>query len=335
MTTISVPAPAPAPAPAPPSASASPPPPKQQRRVGEARRDARLGLLLIVPAAMLELVIHIIPMMIGGWIAFHDLDQRHIRNWTQAPFVALDNFTRGLDPGTATGAEFFATAGRTALYVVIVLAFTWVLGMAAAVFLSSSFRGRGILRTLFLVPYAIPMYVGCIAWAFMFNQRDGMVNTLLSDLGLIDENPFWLIGDNAFFALVVVSIWSYWPFAFLMLLAALQNVPQEAYEAAALDGASNWRQFWHITLPMVSSANGALILLMGLWLFNQFTVPFVLFGPASPEQAMLVSPLIFSNSFLQWDFGLGGAMSLLLLLALLAASAVYIRIVLPKVSEDD
>jgi multiple sugar transport system permease protein len=315
------------------------PPPPRMLRWGKSRlalRDGRLALWLLVPAAILELVIHIIPMLIGIWIAFIDLDQSNIRRWTEAPFIFLDNFFRGLNPTSAIGSEFFATVGRTALYVVIVLAVSWILGMAGAVFLNARFRGQGALRTLFLVPYAIPVYVGTIAWAFMFNQRDGVINQILVDnLNILPTGPFWLIGDLSFVSLIIVSIWSLWPFAFLMLLAALQNIPDDVYEAAALDGAGNWKQFTKITLPMVNQSNAVLILILGLWLFNQFSIPFVLFGQSSPDQALLISPLIYQNSFLQWNFGVGGAMSFLLLLALLVVSVVYIRLILPKGQEDD
>ena len=203
--------------------------------------------------------------------------------------------------------------------------------------LSSNFKGRAILRTFFLVPYALPAYVGTIAWAFMFNQRDGAVNQILVDtLHLFgDERPFWLLGQNSFGAMVVVNIWQLWPFAFLMLMAALQNVPTDIYEAAAIDGASLWQQFRTITLPMVRPANAVLLLVMSLWTFNQFNIPFVLFGAASPKEATLVSPLIYQNSFGSWNFGLGGAMSVLLLIALFIASFFYIRMVLPKEADND
>lgn len=302
----------------------------------QGRKDRRLAYLLILPAGILELLIHIVPMALGIWIAFLELDQRSLRNWVNAPFIWFENFTRGLDPSSAIGSQFFGSVARTAVYVVVVLGVSWILAMAAAVFLTSKFRGRGFLRTFFLVPYAIPTYVGTLAWAFMLNQRDGVVNQILVDtLHLTDDRPFWLIGDLAFPSLIIVSIWSMWPFAFLMLLAALQNVPGEVYEAAALDGASNWKQFWTITIPMIKHANAALVLILGLWLFNQFNVPYVLFGPQSPEQALLISPLIYQNSFLLWDFGAGGAMSFLLLLVLLVISVFYIRLVLPKGSDDD
>ncbi|MTE23010.1 MULTISPECIES: carbohydrate ABC transporter permease [Microbacterium] len=302
----------------------------------QGRKDRRLAYALIVPAALLELLIHIIPMVLGLYIAFIELDQRTLRNWLSAPFIWFDNFARSLEPTSALGSQFFDTLGRTALYVVLVLAFSWALAMAGAVFLQKKFRGQGLLRTLFLVPYAVPLYVGCIAWAFMFNQRDGVVNQLIFDVfGASGDRTFWLIGDNAFFVLVIVSVWSYWPFAFLMLMAALQNVPDEVYEAASIDGAGPWKQFVSITLPMIRPANAALLLMLGLWMFNQFNIPYVLFGPSSPDPALLVSPLIYQNSFQNWDFGAGAAMSALLLLALLVVSIFYIRLVFPKGTDSN
>jgi len=282
----------------------------------------------------METLVHILPMILGVWIAFIGLTQLTISNWGAAPFVGLDNFIYGLDPNGPIGRQFYGTVARTIAYTLLVVGFSWALGMLGAVLLSTRFRGRAILRTFFIVPYALPHFVGAIAFAFMFNQRDGAINHVLVDqLHLLGDRPFWLIGDNAFFVVVVATIWQMWPFAFLMLLASLQTVPHELYEAAALDGASLWSQFRRITLPMVRSTNAVLLLILCLWTFNQFNIPYVLFGAAPPESATLISPLIYQQSFKNWNFGVGAAMSVLLLIALLAASALYIRLVMPKKAE--
>ena len=107
---------------------------------------------LIAPAAILELLIHIGPMLLGIWIAFISLTQLNLTNWLNAPFVGLQNFINGLNPESTIGQAFFSTVGRTLFYTVLVVGFSWVLGMAGAVFLSSNFKGRGLLRTFFLVP---------------------------------------------------------------------------------------------------------------------------------------------------------------------------------------
>lgn len=298
---------------------------------GRRRRASLFPYGLVAPASVMELLIHIIPMALGVYIAFLGLSQFTIGDWTRAPFVGLENFRQGLDPDGPIGSQFYGALLRTLAYTVISVGLAWGLGMFAAVMLTSKVKARGFLRTLFLTPYALPQYVGAIAWAFMFNQRDGVINRILvDDLGILDSNPFWLLGGNAFWVTVVVTVWQFWPFAFLMLLAALQNIPDDVYEAAALDGASLWKQFTTITLPMIRQANVVMLLILSLWIFNQFNIPYVLFGPASPPEATLISPLIYEQSFNYWNFGVGGAMSVLLLVALVIVSMIYIRLVMPK-----
>lgn len=320
----------------PPAAGNGPGSPQRPAPAVRRKRKSPFAYILIAPAVLMELLIHIVPMILGVYIAFLGLSQLNIRNWLRAPFVGFDNFVAGLNPNGPIGGEFLASFGRTLVFTVVVLAIVWSLGMMAAVLLHSSFRGNGFLRTFFLIPYALPSYVATIAWAFMFSQRDGAINKILvDDLGLLSERPFWLLGGNAFWVTVIVTAWQMWPFAFLMLLAALQNIPKDVYEAAAIDGASLWKQFLLITLPMIRPANGVLLLVMSLWIFNQFNVPFVLFGAAPPESARLISPLIYQHSFSNWNFGLGGAMSTLLLVLLFIASIVYVRMVLPKGKDID
>ena len=323
----------PRPVPTPTGDRTDPPPRAGARR----RRFQRLlPYLLVAPAVVFELLVHIGPMLLGVWISFLSLTQLTLRRWTSAPFVALDNYRTGLDPEGTIGRALMASAARTTVFTILVVGAAWVIGLFAAVLLTSSFRGRGVFRTLFLVPFAMPAFVTIIGWSFIFNQQEGALNHLLvEDLGLLDDKPFWLLGDNSFWVIVVVAAWRLWPFAFLMLLAALQSIPREVYEAAAVDGASPWRQFRSITLPMIRPANAVVVLVMGLWTFNEFNTPYVLFGQAPPESALLLSNLIYSNSFVNFNFGLGAAMSVLLLLALLGASTLYFRLVLPKGVSDD
>ncbi|UXZ56781.1 carbohydrate ABC transporter permease [Curtobacterium sp. Arg-1] len=217
----------------------------------------------------------------------------------------------------------------TCAFTVLVVGLSWTFGMAAAVALQKPFAGRGLFRTLFLVPYALPMYAGVITWKFMFQRDSGALNHLLVDqLGLFGGNaPFWLIGNNAFVAVVVVAIWKTWPFAFLMLMAGLQSVPNDVYEAASVDGAKPFRQWRSITLPMVRPVNVTLVLVMFLWTFNDFNTPFVLFGStAQPPAADLLSFHIYNASFITWNFGSGAAMSVLLLLFLLVVTGIYLAV---------
>jgi multiple sugar transport system permease protein len=152
-----------------------------------------------------------------------------------------------------------------------------------------------------------------------------VVNTILTDeLHLVDGRPFWLIGGRAFWSLVVVALWRTWPFALLTLTAGLQTVPDELYEAAALDGAGIVRQLHAVTLPTLAPVNRVLVIVLFLWTFNDFTTPYTLFGRSAPPSADIVSIHIYQASFVTWNFGLGSAMSVLLLAFLLLAVALYL-----------
>ncbi|MCC9067619.1 carbohydrate ABC transporter permease [Arthrobacter cryoconiti] len=296
---------------------------------GKPRKPRRAGwwlpYALLAPAVVFELVIHVIPMVTGIWISFLKLTKMFISNWGNAPFVGFKNYSIALDFNSAVGSGLLKSFLITIAFTIVVVGVSWSLGMAAAVALQKTFRGRAIFRTLFLIPYALPMYAGVIAWKFMLQKDTGALNHLLYDnLGMPGDKPFWLIGDNAFAAVVMVAIWRLWPFAFLMLMAGLQSIPTDVYEASAVDGAKPLRQWWAITLPMLRPVNLVLVLVMFLWTFNDFNTPFVLFGNAQPPAGDLISFHIYNASFLTWNFGSGAAMSVLLLLFLLVVSGLYL-----------
>ena len=281
--------------------------------------------LIIAPAVLLELLIHIVPMVTGFWMSFVELTKFFIRRWTEAPFVGLENYQIAVDLNTPVGQELLNSFVVTVAFTALVVGLSWGLGMAAAVALQRPFRGRGVFRTLFLIPYALPLYAAVITWNFMLQRDTGVINHILVDqLGLLDEAPFGLIGDNAFISVVVVAVWRMWPFAFLMFMAGLQSIPDELYEASAMDGASPLRQWRAVTLPMLAPVNQTMLLVMFLWVFNDFNTPYILFGTAQPPAGDLISFHIYNASFLSWDFGVGSAMSVLLLLFLLLVSLLYL-----------
>ncbi len=299
----------------------APPPPRIRRW-----RRGSLPYLLLIPAIILELLIHLIPMLAGVAISFLQLTEFYLRNWRAAPFAGLSNYSVALDFSSATGQALLHSFTMTILYTVVVLAVAWLFGMAAAVFTQRAFRGRGTVRTLFLIPYALPVFASVITWNFMLQRDTGMLNQLLLDLHLVPARPFWLIGQNSFWSLIIVQIWRTWPFAFLILTAGLQAIPTDLYEAAALDGAGIGGQVRHVTLPLLRPVNRVLLLVLFLWTFNDFSVPFTLFGSAPPSQADIISIHIYENSFASWNFGTGSAMSVLLLLFLLLVTVVYLAL---------
>jgi multiple sugar transport system permease protein len=309
--------------------------PTRTRRSGPTGRRKRkagwwLPFALIAPAVFFELLIHVIPMLVGIWMSFVQLNEFFIANWAAAPWVGIGNYQIALDFKGALGSSLLTSFFVTCGYTVLVVGLAWVFGMAAAVALQRSFFGRGIFRTLFLIPYAIPMYAGIITWKFMFQQQTGALNYILTGLHLTStaHEPFWLIGGNAFWALMITGLWRTWPFAFLMLMAGLQSISDDLYEASALDGARPFRQWRSITLPELGPVNHVLVLVMFLWTFNDFNTPYILFGQNSePPAGDLISFHIYNTSFIEYNFGLGSAMSVLLLIFLMIVSGLYLLFV--------
>jgi multiple sugar transport system permease protein len=171
------------------------------------------------------------------------------------------------------------------------------------------------------------VFASVITWSFMLQRDTGMVNQALLALHLTHARPFWLIGQNSFYSLVVVAMWRTWPFAFLILTAGMQSIPADLYEAASLDGAGVLGQVRHVTLPLLRPVNRVLLLVLFLWTFNDFTTPYTLFGAAAPSQADIISIHIYENSFVSWNFGTGAAMSVILLIFLLLVTGVYLAVV--------
>lgn len=278
-----------------------------------------------MPALFFELLIHLVPMVVGVLISFKALTQLYLTQWLHAPWAGLGNYRIVVDFNGAIGQALLHSFVVTCSFTAIAVGLSWLFGCAAAILAQDTFRGRGLLRAIFLTPYALPAYTSVITWAFMFQYNNGLINYVLhNELGITSSPTFWLLGDNSFIALVTVSVWRNWPFAFLVVMAGLQSIPRELYEAAAIDGAGVRQQIRLVTMPSLRPVNQVLVLVLFLWTFNDFTTPFVLFGNGSPPPADVISVHIYNASFLTWNFGEGSAMSVLLLLFLLVVSGGYL-----------
>jgi multiple sugar transport system permease protein len=310
-----------------PGEAGRPGPPRPTRPRGARIRRIGLPYLLLAPALAFELLIHLVPMIVGVFISFKALTQLYLANWQHAPWAGLSNYQIAVNFHAAVGQTLLHSFVVTCAFTVLAVSMSWLFGTAAAILAQDRFRGRGVLRALFLTPYALPVYASVITWSFMFQYNNGLVNHLVHDeLGITSKPTFWLLGDNSFYALVIVSVWRNWPFAFLVVMAGLQTIPRELYEASAIDGAGVWQQMRRVTMPSLGAINQVLVLVLFLWTFNDFTTPYVLFGNAAPQAADVISIHIYQASFLTWNFGEGSAMSVLLLLFLLLVTGVYLLV---------
>jgi multiple sugar transport system permease protein len=273
---------------------------------------------LIGPAVALVFLVQIAPVALAVVLSFLRLGAAQLQNWTAAPFAGIANYRTALGTSAWSDSQLLASAARTGLYALIVTSVSWLLGVIAATLMAAPFRGRLVLQTLFILPFAMPAYATVMSWRFLFDRDSGMINHLLvDDLRLIHTRPFWLIGGNAFWATVLVAIWRLWPFSFLVIAAALRTVPAERYRAAAIDGASAWQGFRHITMPAIRTANVIVLLLSALWCVTDFTTPYLLFNGQPPAAATLLGNLAYRTAFDDLDFGTAAAMNLLTAASLL------------------
>jgi len=288
------------------------------------RANNRAAAFLIGPALTAMFVVHLIPILFGIVTAFLGIDVSNLSRFPRVPFVGLDNFANLFTDGTGVGPRFMSSIWNVLVYGLVTIPAGYVIALAVALLLNRRFPGRNIVRGLILLPYITPDAVMYNVWRFIFQSRIGVVNQLLSALGLIREPLIWLVGDNALFAVIVASVWKGWPFTSLMLLAALQTIPAELYEAAHLDGASWWQRLRWVTLPMIWPVSRTLLMLSVIWNFHAFNQFYVMLGADTTSKAAVPSVVILREAFGALHFGSGSAMAVLMLVIILALTAVAV-----------
>jgi multiple sugar transport system permease protein len=281
-----------------------------------ARHQRMLPYLLLAPAAGFLLVVHLIPMAAGVYMSFLKLNQGHLAEFLHAPFTGLGNYAFVLlDPLSPIRDQFGGTLRNTVIYTVAVNVLSLAAGLAAALAITREFRGRGVVRTLLLLPWIVPTYVVGILWGFMW-QPDGIINHVLHDVLHLPIRPFWLVGPLTLVGIIVPTAWRAFPFTMLMLSAGLTGISADLYEAAEMDGASAWQQLRHITLPLLRPVLAVLVLFGIIANVYSFNIFFTMFGHGAGypgDWGDLLMTMIFRNSFAGLNFGTGAATSVLLM----------------------
>lgn len=280
---------------------------------------------LIWPSITLLVVIIGIPLLIAIYISFLNLDQYTLRSWIAAPWVGLGNYVTALTAGNVIGASALTSLGVSLAFSLLTTLIITPIGILAALTVNTKYRGRTLVRTLYLVPYVIPTFVTALVWRQMFLNGTGLVDRFLAAIHVANINTYWLLGPNSFWAMVIADVWASWAFIYIMVLAGLQSITHEVYEAADVDGANSWQKLTRIVLPQLRHILALALLLSTLYHFNNFTLPFVMFGTPPPLQADVLPLNIYVSSFQLFNFGLGGAMSVITLIIMLIPGFVYIR----------
>ena len=283
-----------------------------------------LALLLNLPASLVLLLVLAWPVLYAGWLSLHEVSLRQLRSG-ELPFAGLANYARLFSDDV-----FWLALRHTVLFVAVSVALEVVIGLAIALVIDDDRVALSRLtRVLLLVPWGVPPVVNGLLWSFIFNAQYGYLNRTLLALGVVREPVNWL-GDPtlAMGAVIVAYVWRTTPFNILLYHAGLRGIPRDCYEAAAVDGASGWRRFWHISLPMLRPVIAVTLILRTTFAFMVFDEIFAI-TQGGPGNATWVAAWYTYRSAFQppFNIGLGSASAWVMALILGVAALAYARLV--------
>jgi ABC-type sugar transport system permease subunit len=272
-----------------------------------------------LPALLTILLVALFPLVWTVWESLHLHDLR--MPWLGRPFVGLANYVDAIgDP------RFRGALWHTLFFAATSVSLELIIGLWFALALNRTFRGRGLVRAAVLVPWAIPTVVSALLWRFMFEGQTGIVNAGLIDLGVVREPVVWLIHPRlAWVPVILADVWKTTPFVALLLLAGLQNIDASLYEAARIDGASAWRQFRYVTLPLLKPALLVALIFRTLDAFRVFDLVYALTGGGPGTSTEPIALYTFNALLQNLQFGYGSALSVIVFVVTFSLALVYIR----------
>lgn len=280
----------------------------------------QLGYLLVTPALVLVAATILVPMVQTILLSMQTV-RLNLPNLPRG-FNNFANFQQLLaDP------VFWSGLSVSALLVLANVVVCISVGMVVALILNESFFGRGVVRAAMLIPWAMPGVVIATLWRFMFNDQYGVVNDIILRLGLVSSYQNILGGPWALPGVMVAMIWRSTPFTTFLILAGLQTIPPELYEAAKIDGASGWKRFWHVTLPMVRSSLMIAVIFRSLDAFREFDILYNLTvgGPGVTTQNLAL--YTYKTYFAFLNFGYGATLALAMMLISAVVVFFYVRLI--------
>jgi multiple sugar transport system permease protein len=283
-------------------------------------------LWMLVPAGVVVGLIVVVPIAITVVLSVLRLNVSTLHLWLRAPFDGIQNYVSAFTTPSIIGVSLGRSIELSVKFSVLTTVVATPIGMLGAFSVHRPFRGRGLVRALYLIPYVIPTFVTALVARIMFRNQTGVVDRVLSDLGLAGRNTFWLIGPHAFWAMLATEVWASWPFIYLMVLSGLQAVPLELFEAAALDGATYLQKLRHVVLPQLSGVLKIAIVLSTLYHFGNFTLAYVMFSSPPPSSVALLPLNAYYNAFSSFDFGVASAIAVVTIAVLLVPAWAYLRI---------
>jgi multiple sugar transport system permease protein len=291
--------------------------------------DRYLPQILITPSSVAIFGVLLLPILFALYMSLNKISFKGAA--TIYDFVGLTNYINLFTTDPWFKQSFFTTI----LFVVLTVAAEIVIGIGVALVLNKKFIGRGFVRGLIILPWAMPTIVNAVMWKWIFNADYGAANGLLLNLGLITQNINWLSTPKmAFVSIFIANIWKETPYVVLLTIAALSTIPDDIYEAASIDGAGGWKSFWQITLPMIKPVVLILAITKTIWAFQTFDLVAIMTSGGPENATNLLSYYIHRVAFKMTRFGNAAAMSYTLSVICFALTFAYIKIFLGSGDDD-
>jgi ABC-type sugar transport system permease subunit len=305
---------------------------EQAERRSELRRamfrepsETTLAWLLVLPSLAIILSIKLYPLAYSLWLSTFKVSPLS----PVSRYVGVENYVALL-----SNPNFLASIERTLYFTVISLVLQMVFGIAIALVLNVPFRGRNFVRALVLLPWAVPTVVNAILWQWIYHPQFGALNGLLSAAGLIDSNVQWLGSPYLAMNMVILAdTWKTLPLYIIMFLAALQTVPDELHQAAAVDGAGVWKRFVHVTLPFIKPTMLVVLVLRTMETFRVFDVIFLMTAGGPAGSTTVIGYYAYLEAFRNLSFGSGAAAANIIVFSVALISLLYLRLLRTRAYE--
>lgn len=302
--------------------------PSKWKETKKTFKNTWIAYIFIAPVMIVMALLVFYPLFKGIGYSLTDINQYNMGNKFMEPsykFIGLDNYKNLIGSLTDKDSVFRDILKQTTIWTFINVFFHFTIGLGLALLLNKKIKFRGIYRLILLVPWAVPSFISAFSWRWMFNSSFGIINITLQKFGIEPipwlGDPFW-----SMVAVIIVNVWLGVPFMMVTLLGGLQSIPTTLYEAAEVDGASRFRQFWHITLPLLKPVAFTATLLGIIWTFNMFNVIYLVTGGGPVHSTEILVTYAYREAFRNWDFGIASTYGVIILSILLVFSSIYSRV---------
>ena len=284
------------------------------------KKETYFAWLLILPAFVFIGIIIFYPMILSFCMSLFQIELT--RGDIGTPFIGFRNYIEVL-----SSSYFWDSIGRTVYFTVVSIGLEMLFGFLIALLLNQEFKGRGLLRSLLLLPWALPITVDSIMWKLIFNANYGALNAFLTQIGIIDSYRAWLTRPwSAMHCVIVADVWKVTPLVALLLLAGLQTIPKELYEAAMVDGAG-WQSYvFRILIPLLTPTFLVVLVLRTLDAFRVFDIIYIMTQGGPANATKVISFLTYQEAFKFLNFGKGAALAYIITMFVALIALVYTRL---------